>query len=65
MIHSAEDATKDNSTIQLNIMLNYGGRREIVDAVKRMLITVAILYHLMRMHCRIVCTQEGCRILIF
>ena len=34
MIHSAEAATKDNSTIQLNIMLNYGGRREIVDAVK-------------------------------
>ena len=34
IIHSAESATKHNSKIQLNIMLNYGGRREIIDAVK-------------------------------
>lgn len=34
IIHFAESATKHNSKIQLNIMLNYGGRREIIDAVK-------------------------------
>ena len=34
MIQAAEEQTKDNQTIQLNVMLNYGGRREIVDAVK-------------------------------
>ena len=34
MIETAEQRTKDNTTIQLNVMLNYGGRREIIDAVK-------------------------------
>ncbi|MGA0242137.1 MAG: polyprenyl diphosphate synthase [Candidatus Marinamargulisbacteria bacterium] len=35
MIQSAEEKTAKNTTIQLNVMLNYGGRREIVDAVKQ------------------------------
>tara|TARA_A100001015_G_C15023800_1_gene729386 strand:+ start:2076 stop:2813 length:738 start_codon:yes stop_codon:yes gene_type:complete len=34
MIETAEERTKSNTTIQLNVMLNYGGRREIIDAVK-------------------------------
>ena len=34
MIQTAERMTAKNDTIQLNIMLNYGGRREILDAVK-------------------------------
>ena len=34
LIRQAEAKTNDNDTIQLNIMLNYGGRREIVDSVK-------------------------------
>lgn len=33
LLHRAEDATKHNTAIQLNVMLNYGGRREIVQAV--------------------------------
>jgi len=33
-IMSAERATKNNSALNLNIMLNYGGRAEIVDAVR-------------------------------
>jgi undecaprenyl diphosphate synthase len=35
MIQSAEEKTANNTTIQLNVMLNYGGRREIVAAVKQ------------------------------
>ncbi len=34
MIRNAEDKTSANATIQLNVMINYGGRREIIDAVK-------------------------------
>ena len=34
MISDSESKTKDNTNIQLNVMLNYGGRREIIDAVK-------------------------------
>lgn len=34
MIQTAESMTEKNHTIQLNIMLNYGGRREILDAMK-------------------------------
>ena len=34
MISEAEKVTEKNQKIQLNIMLNYGGRREIIDAVK-------------------------------
>ena len=33
LIESAEQKTQANDTIQLNVMLNYGGRREIIDAV--------------------------------
>lgn len=33
-IRSAEEKTKGNSRLNLNIMLSYGGRAEIVDAVK-------------------------------
>ena len=35
MFKGAEDRTKGNTTIQLNIMLNYGGRREIVQAAQQ------------------------------
>ena len=34
MINNAESLTDENENIQLNIMLNYGGRREIIDAVQ-------------------------------
>lgn len=34
-IKSIEDYTKDNDKIQLNIAFNYGGRMEILDAVKK------------------------------
>ncbi|MEK9727071.1 MAG: polyprenyl diphosphate synthase [Candidatus Margulisiibacteriota bacterium] len=34
LIQQGEQKTAHNQKIQLNIMLNYGGRREIVDAVK-------------------------------
>jgi len=34
MISDSESKTKNNTNIQLNVMLNYGGRREIIDAVK-------------------------------
>lgn len=34
-IHNAEELTRDNTTLQLNIALNYGGRPEIVDAVRQ------------------------------
>ncbi|MEC8677646.1 MAG: polyprenyl diphosphate synthase [Candidatus Margulisiibacteriota bacterium] len=34
MISDSEFKTNDNTNIQLNVMLNYGGRREIIDAVK-------------------------------
>jgi undecaprenyl diphosphate synthase len=33
-IHKLEDSTKDNSGLVLQIALNYGGRQDIVDAVK-------------------------------
>jgi len=33
-IRSAEDKTKSNSKLNLNIMLSYGGRAELTDAVK-------------------------------
>lgn len=33
-IQHAENQTKDNSALQINIMLNYGGRREIIQAVQ-------------------------------
>jgi undecaprenyl diphosphate synthase len=33
-IHAAEKRTQDNTALNLNIMLSYGGRAEIVDAVK-------------------------------
>lgn len=33
-VKSIEEYTKNNDKIQLNIAFNYGGRREIVDAVK-------------------------------
>jgi undecaprenyl diphosphate synthase len=33
-IRSAEETTKNNHKLNLNIMLNYGGRAEIIDAVK-------------------------------
>ncbi len=36
-IKRAEDATKNNQGLNLNIMLNYGSRAEIVDAVNRIL----------------------------
>ena len=36
-INQAEVLTKDNQVIQFNIMLNYGGRQEIVDAVNQWL----------------------------
>lgn len=34
-IHAAKEKTKENTTLQLNIALNYGGRDEIVKAVQR------------------------------
>lgn len=34
-IHEAETLTAQNARLQLNIALNYGGRAELVDAVKR------------------------------
>lgn len=34
LIQEAESVTASNQKIQLNIMLNYGGRREILDAMK-------------------------------
>ena len=34
LIQEAESVTESNQKIQLNIMLNYGGRREILDAMK-------------------------------
>lgn len=40
-IESAIDATKNNTKLQLVIALNYGGRQEIVQAVKR----IAEQYH--------------------
>jgi undecaprenyl diphosphate synthase len=33
ILHSAEQKTKKNKTVVLNLCLNYGGRQEIVDAV--------------------------------
>ena len=34
IISDSESKTNDNTNIQLNVMLNYGGRREIIDAIK-------------------------------
>ena len=34
LISEGETKTAENNKIQLNVMLNYGGRREIIDAVK-------------------------------
>ncbi len=36
-VHQAIDLTKDNDRIVLNVAFNYGGRAEIVDAVKRII----------------------------
>ncbi len=36
-IRYAIERTKDNSTITLNVAFNYGGRAEIVDAIKKMM----------------------------
>jgi undecaprenyl diphosphate synthase len=36
-VHQAIDLTKDNDRIILNVAFNYGGRAEIVDAVKRII----------------------------
>jgi len=35
-MHEAEELTKNNRVMTLNIAFNYGGRAEIVDAVKRL-----------------------------
>ena len=37
LISSGEQKTAQNDTIQLNVMLNYGGRREIIDAFKQLI----------------------------
>ena len=37
-IHAAEEKTKDNTKGTLNIAINYGGRQEIVEAVKQIII---------------------------
>ena len=34
LFEHAQQHTQHNDTIQLNVMLNYGGRREIVEAVQ-------------------------------
>src|SRR5690606_14568405 len=39
-VQYAIDRTRDNDGLQLNFALNYGGRHEIVDAVKDMLIDI-------------------------
>jgi undecaprenyl diphosphate synthase len=36
-VHQAIELTKDNDRIVLNVAFNYGGRAEIVDAVKRII----------------------------
>ena len=36
-VHQAIDLTKDNDRIILNVAFNYGGRAEIVDALKRII----------------------------
>jgi undecaprenyl diphosphate synthase len=36
-IRKAEEATKDNKGITVNIMLNYGGRAEIATAIKKII----------------------------
>lgn len=36
-IHEAEETTKDYDRCALNIAIGYGGRREIIDAMKKML----------------------------
>ena len=33
-IHRMEDLTRDNAKLELNVCFNYGGRAEIVDAVR-------------------------------
>ena len=65
MIQQAEDQTKDNQTIQLNVMLNYGGRREIVDAVKSFQLDGGDVTELTKNQYQIICIQKGCRIQIF
>jgi undecaprenyl diphosphate synthase len=37
-LKAAEDRTASNSGMQFNIALNYGGRAELVEAAKRMLV---------------------------
>lgn len=37
ILRDAEEATKDNTAIQMIVCLNYGGRQEIVDAVNKLL----------------------------
>ncbi len=37
LIRTGEEKTKSNNKIQLNVMLNYGGRHEIIDAFKEYL----------------------------
>ncbi len=37
-VQAAIDYTRNNSTLILNVALNYGGRAELVDAVKNMLV---------------------------
>lgn len=35
LIHQAEDRTRNNTKLVLNVALNYGGRREILEVVRR------------------------------
>ena len=37
LIYKAIESTKDNNSFHLNLAINYGGRREIVDAVNKIL----------------------------
>ena len=40
LIAAAEDRTRDNTSLNLNVALNYGGRREIVSAARRIVADV-------------------------
>ena len=65
LIQSSEAATAENSKIQLNIMLNYGGRREILDAVKQYAKTGQDVTQLLKIHCQAICIRQICQIQTF